>query len=174
MVAVLGNTRALAFLMGGILFGVLGGFFMLRLMVGGGGSAPAPAAPPPKVEFEGPVYKVKERVYNLADPNARRYLKLALSLQFTAEDDKYEQAAKAHGKEYETLNAAFAGELAPKADFIHDILTKVVSSKTMAEMLTPDGKNALATEITEKVNAGLPKEFHHHVKKVYYTDFVVQ
>lgn len=172
MAAILGNPRMLAFLMVGALVGVLGSFFILRgVMGGGGGSAPAPAVVEVvKKEFHGPVVPIKERVFNLADPNARRYVKLAMSLEFAAEDDKFEQAHG--GAESKKLVDAFVAEMGSGIDLIHDTLTSVVSSKTMAELLTPQGKEALKHEIADKLNTALPKKFR--VKHVFFTDFVVQ
>jgi flagellar basal body-associated protein FliL len=153
----------------GALVGVLGGFFVLRTMMGGGGLT---AAPPPvvvKKEFEGPTYPIKERVYNLADANARRYVKLALSLKFSAETDKFENAK---GEAYKAAATEFGLEVAPKLDLIQDTLTSVVSAKTMADLLKPEGKDQLKKEIADRLNAVLPHELH--VTQVYLTDFVVQ
>lgn len=171
MAAVLsGNTRIIAMLMVGVLVGLGGGFFVLSRMLGGGGSAaPAPPVVVVKKEFEGPAVPLKERVFNLADPNARRYVKLAMSLQFTAEDDKY---AKAHGPEKKKIVDELLAELGPNVELIHDTLTTVVSSKTMAQLLTTEGKDQLKQELMGKLNGALPHEFH--IQKIYFTDFVVQ
>jgi flagellar basal body-associated protein FliL len=169
MAAVLGNPRGLAFLMVGALVGVMGGFFVLRTIMGGASAAPAPAVIVRK-EFEGPTYPIKERVYNLADTNARRYLKLAISLQFAAESDKYE---KAKGEAYTAAVKEFNLEVNPKLDVIQDTLTSVVSSKTMAVLLTQDGKDQLKQEIASRLNTALNSP-ELHITKVYFTDFVVQ
>ena len=167
MAAVLGNPRGLAFLMVGALVGVLGGFLVLKMMLGSGSAAPA--APVAHVEYEGPLYRIKDRIYNLSDPNARRYVKMSLSLQFAAETDKYQ---KAEGPEFAALLTAFELELAPEADHIQDTLTILVGSKTIGQLLSTEGKEGLKNEIVTLVNAFL--EPKHHVTKVFFTDFVVQ
>ena len=168
MAVILGNTRNLAILLIGVVGGVLVGFLLLRVLLGGASNTAAPAAPV-RVEYEGATYQVKDRIYNLADPNARRYLKLALALQFSSETDKFETAK---GEGYATLNNEFAAEIAPKAPAIQDALTSIVSAKTMAQVLTAEGKDQLKQEISTKLSAIFGRE--HHLTKVYFTDFVVQ
>ncbi|MBI4214325.1 MAG: flagellar basal body-associated FliL family protein [Chloroflexi bacterium] len=169
MAAVLGNTRGLAILLVGVVGGVLVGFLLLRVLIGGSSSGAAPAPAPVPAEYDGGVLHVKERIFNLADTNARRYLKLAIALQFSAATDKFE---KASAEGYKELNGEFEAELAPKSAAIHDVLTSVVSAKTMAQLVTPEGKNQLKQELMALLNPILGHD--HHITKIYITDFVVQ
>jgi flagellar basal body-associated protein FliL len=164
-----GSLRLIAIGVVGIFVGVLAAFFLLR------GTSPAPTAERPAraqaSEYEGPNYRIKERVYNLQDPNARRYVKLGLTLQFSAETAKYKEAL---GEEYAKLSAEFEKELEPKKDFINDALTTVISSKTMAQLLEPEGKERLKQEIAQRINAANWDHPKVKVLQVYFTDFVIQ
>jgi flagellar FliL protein len=54
---------------------------------------------------------------------------------------------------------------------IRDELIALITSKKAEELLTPQGKAALKTEIKELINEQLRKE---EVKRVYFTQFVIQ
>lgn len=153
----------------GILVGGLVLFMVAPRFLGSPAAEPsAPAARAPAKHYEGGTLRIKERIFNLQDPNARRYLKLGVALVFEAETDKYEKAA---GEEKHKLNVEFEKEADPHKDFIQDTLISVVSSKTMAQVLSPEGKDSLREEIVSRLNAGLHGE---KVMKVLFTEFVIQ
>ena len=90
-------------------------------------------------------------IVNLADRNARRYLKVKISLEVS--EDKTVDEVKERKPE------------------IRDLITLLLSSKTYNDIATFDGKLALKTEIMKRINAIL---VHGRVTNVYFIDFVVQ
>lgn len=105
----------------------------------GGGKDKAPSNNVPLPAF----------VVNLADPNARRYLKVVLEVEMTGNP--------------ELLEANQAK--------IRDALLMLLSSKTSQDIATLEGKILLRKEIVDRLNQaiGQPK-----VSRVYFTDFVIQ
>ncbi|MEA4855100.1 flagellar basal body-associated FliL family protein [Solidesulfovibrio sp.] len=88
-------------------------------------------------------------VVNLADPNARRYLKIVLDVEMTGNP--------------ELLEANQAK--------IRDALLMLLSSKTSQELSTLEGKILLRKEIVERLNQAIGQA---KVARVYFTDFVIQ
>lgn len=88
-------------------------------------------------------------VVNLADQNARRYLKVVLDVQMTGNP--------------ELIEANMAK--------IRDSLLLLLSSKTSQELATLEGKITLRREIVDRLNQALGQA---KVARVYYTDFVIQ
>lgn len=88
-------------------------------------------------------------VVNLADGNARRYLKVVLEVEMTGNP--------------ELLEANQAK--------IRDALLMLLSSKTSQDISTLEGKILLRKEIVDRLNQaiGQPK-----VSRIYFTDFVIQ
>jgi len=88
-------------------------------------------------------------VVNLADSNARRYLKVVLEVEMTGNP--------------ELLEANQAK--------IRDALLMLLSSKTSQDVASLEGKILLRKEIVDRLNQaiGQPK-----VSRVYFTDFVIQ
>lgn len=88
-------------------------------------------------------------VVNLADPSARRYLKLVLEVEMTGNP--------------ELLEANQAK--------IRDTLLLLLSSKTSQEVSTLEGKILLRKEIVDRLNQAIGQA---KVARVYFTDFVIQ
>jgi flagellar FliL protein len=88
-------------------------------------------------------------VVNLADPNARRYLKIVLDVEMTGNP--------------ELLEANM-----PK---IRDALLMLLSSKTSQDLGTLEGKILLRKEIVDRLNQAIGQA---KVARVYFTDFVIQ
>ncbi len=88
-------------------------------------------------------------VVNLADPNARRYLKIVLDVEMTGNP--------------ELIEANMAK--------IRDSLLLLLSSKTSQELATLEGKIMLRKEIVDRLNQALGQS---KVARVYFTDFVIQ
>jgi flagellar FliL protein len=87
---------------------------------------------------------------NLADENGARYLKMSLQVEFLGDPP-----------------ASFDARL-PQ---IRDVILTLVTSKTFADIRTPEGKERLREDIIDRINHVLAKEA---VKSVYFTEFIVQ
>jgi flagellar FliL protein len=125
------------------------------------GGASAPAAPHGSV-----MYSLKERVFNLADPGGGRYIKLEVVIEF---DDP--AAAGLKGEAYLKRQEELARELAPVKARLDDVLLTTVTSRTSAELLRPEGKEALRSELKTKFGQVVhePK-----VRDVFFAQFVIQ
>lgn len=88
-------------------------------------------------------------VVNLADPNARRYLKVVLEVEMTSNP--------------ELLEANMAK--------VRDTLLLLLSSKNSQDVASLEGKILLRKEIVDRINQALGQA---KVARVYFTDFVIQ
>lgn len=114
------------------------------------------------------MYPTKERVVNLSDKGATKYLKVSLTLEFI--DTKLKEPPK--GAEVAAQQTAFAADLSPYSAIIDDALVTTLSSKTSTDLLKADGKDVLKGDLIEKVNHALHDE--EKVVNVYFTSFIIQ
>ncbi len=116
-----------------------------------------------------------ERVVNLADPGGYRYLKTEVVVEVAVDAKTYEQLTAASGggghggggSSGDPLRAALEHSW-PK---IQDTLTMVLTSKTVEDLSTPEGKEQLKAELKEKLQ---PAFGDYHITEVYLTQFVIQ
>jgi flagellar protein FliL len=108
-------------------------------------------AGPSEVGTHGHIYDMEPFLVNLADPAQPRYLKIRVGLESSE--------AKAN-EEY--------GKKLPQ---LRDAILTVLSSKTFKDISDSEGKNKLKEEILSKVN---PVLSHFRMKRIYFTEFVVQ
>lgn len=121
------------------------------------------AKPPVTVMFT-----TKERVVNLTDKAAAKYLKIALTLEFI--DSKLKDPPK--GAAVATQQTDFAAEMAPYNAVIDDALVSTLSAKSSSDLLKPDGKDQLKNDLINNVNHALHEE--EKVVNVYFTSFIIQ
>ncbi len=146
-----GKKFLLLIIIGVVLLAGIGGgayFFLFA------GSEPPPEeqAPPEPPEPEvGPFLQLDPFIVNLADPTGHRYLRAKITLEFR-NDEAYQRA----------------NERIPQ---INDAIIMVLSSKTVEEMLSPEGKMELRMELIRKLNELLGP---NSIKNIYFTQFVVQ
>jgi flagellar basal body-associated protein FliL len=114
------------------------------------------------------MYVMKERVVNLTDKSASKYLKIAMSLEFI--DTKVKDPPK--GAAVLAQQVEFAGEMSPYAAVIDDVLGSTLSSKTSADLIKADGKEQLKSDLILNVNHALHDE--EKVVNVYFTSFIIQ
>lgn len=162
--------KVIGFLGGGILLGtaVAAAVVMGLIPVPFGPAADARAAaekakPPVTV-----MYPTKERVVNLSDKGATKYLKVSLTLEFI--DTKMKDPPK--GPEVAAQQTAFAADLSPYSAIIDDALVTTLSSKTSGDLLKADGKDVLKGDLIQNVNHALHDE--EKVVNVYFTSFIIQ
>ncbi|HEX2987227.1 MAG TPA: flagellar basal body-associated FliL family protein [Chloroflexota bacterium] len=154
---------------------VVVGAFIIGSAVGGGkaaaneantgreGKAAAPATMAP-----GPMFQMKETVVNLSDQGGRRYLKIALSVEFTANADEFR---KANAEERKAKQAEFDKKLAPQQPLIEDTIITVLASRTTTDVASPEGKQQLKADLKDSLNRALGGD---QVANIYFSQFVTQ
>ena len=114
------------------------------------------------------MYPTKERVVNLTDKSASKYLKVSLTLEFI--DSKAKDPPK--GEAVKVQQEEFAKEMSGHTAVIEDALVSALSSKASADLLKADGKDMLKSELIDRVNHALHEE--EKVVNVYFTSFIIQ
>ncbi len=98
-----------------------------------------------------PVFALRPFVVNLADKNARRYLKVSMKLELSNED--------------------LVDEMEKRRAQVRDVILTLLSSKTAKEVSSMEGKFLLRQDIIKRVNTFLVAG---KVTHVYWEEFVVQ
>lgn len=151
---------------------VVAGAFVVGTSLGGGHAAANEGSSNPEaksaVAAPGPMYQMKERVVNLADAGGRRYLKIALSVEFTTEAAEFRKAA---AEERKKKQEEFDKTLAPQVPLIEDTIISVVSSRTTVDMASPEGKQRLKTDLKDSLNRALGGD---QVTNIYFSQLVTQ
>jgi flagellar FliL protein len=114
------------------------------------------------------MYVTKERVVNLTDKGTIKYLKAAITLEFI--DTKLKDPPQ--GAAVTVQQTDFATEMSPYSAIIDDALVTTLSSKSSADLLQPNGKDQLKTDLMTAVNHALHDK--ETVVSVYFTSFIIQ
>ncbi len=134
---------------------IAGGFFMLwqKLSALDKPKGGEPAQKPEKSEQGGigPIFSLDSFIVNLSDQGGKRYLRITMGLELG--DPKS------------------AEELTKRLPQIRDSILMTLPSRKVDELQTMEGKNSIRSEIISNLNALLGKEI---VKKIYFTEFVIQ
>jgi len=115
------------------------------------------------------MYPTKERIVNLTDKAAAKYLKATLTLEFI--DTKLKDPPKG-GPAVMSQQTDFATEMSPYTAVIEDVLVSTLSSRASADLLKADGKDLLKADLIQNVNHALRDE--ERVVNVYFTSFIIQ
>ncbi len=99
----------------------------------------------------GPTFPLEVFIVNLAGTSGERYLKVNLEL--------------------ELKESSLAKELEERSPQIRDTILLLLSGKTFEDVATFKGKTRIRNEITARLNTFLEPG---SIKKVYFTEFVVQ
>ena len=99
----------------------------------------------------GPIVNIDTFIVNIIDDEESRYLKAAITLEMSSPEA-----------------AAEATERMPQ---IKDAILLLISNKTFGELQDLQGKIQLRAELINKINSVL---VNGKVKRIYFTDFVVQ
>jgi flagellar protein FliL len=159
--------------------GILGGGLLVGAAVAAAivmGLVPLPFGPAAEAramaeKMKPPVtvmYPTKERVVNLTDKASSKYLKIALTLEFIDTKLKDPPAAAA----VVAQQTEFATSMSPYSAVIEDTLVTTLSSKSSSDLLKPDGKDQLKSDLINNVNHALHDE--EKVVNVYFTSFIIQ
>lgn len=131
---------------------------------------------------EGILLDLGSDIYNLADVNARRYLKAGIALEISKTQEeiaaldasKQAKASGGHGHSAQPTdsNAAIIATMERYKPSIKDAIISVLSSKTSDELSTPTGKEIAKEEILEMVNNIF--EGQREVMRVSFGQFIIQ
>jgi flagellar FliL protein len=136
---------ALALALGGI------GAAAWRLGIGQVGPQPSVVAAAVTNGRDGTLEPMDPFIANLGDEDGRRYLKATIQVEF-----------------YDSIAPPEFHHRLPQS---RDMLLTLFSSKTFAEVRTPQGKAVLREEIVNRLNTVLNEDA---VKAIYFTEFIVQ
>ena len=108
-----------------------------------------------EADDENPVYeKLDQFTVNLSDPESHI---LQTEVQLRLADTKVQEKLKVHMPE------------------VRDALIRLLSSKTAAELATPEGKDKIGLEVQKSINEVLGvKKRSKGVKKVLFASFIIQ
>jgi flagellar FliL protein len=164
MIKIIGIIGAAVLLGAGLATAIVMGMVPLPFGPAAEARAAAEKAKPPVTVM----YTTKERVVNLTDKSAAKFLKVALALEFI--DRKVKEPPKGEG--VKAQQDEFAKEMSGYSAIIDDALVTTLSSKGSSDLLKADGKDQLKNELIEKVNHALHDE--EKVVNVYFTSFIIQ
>jgi flagellar FliL protein len=132
--------------------GGAGAFFFLK---GGDEEKISPEEEQAQLEAQaqqvGPMVKLESFIVNIIDDEESRYLKAAITLEVDADPASL--------------------ELSQRMAQVQDAILLLIGNKTYAELSDLQGKIQLRAELINKINSLLKQG---KVKRIYFTDFVVQ
>jgi flagellar FliL protein len=114
----------------------------------------------PKTETPRTILPLESFTVNLADPEEGRFLRTTLALGV---DGELPRATKEESKSAQTENVSMAT--------IRDSILSVLTQYKSDDLLTPEGKSKLKTDLLNSLNHDVPAL---QVHEVYFTEFLVQ
>jgi flagellar basal body-associated protein FliL len=164
MIKIIGIIGAAVLLGAAVAAAIVMGIIPLPIGPAAEARAAAEKAKPPVTVM----YPTKERIVNLTDKTAAKYLKVAMTLEFI--DAKVKDPPK--GDAVTAQQADFAKEMSGHSAIIDDAVVLTLSAKSSADLLKTDGKDQLKSELIQNVNHALHDE--EKVVNVYFTSFIIQ
>lgn len=161
------RRTAIGLAVAGVVVLVLGAGYLFALpMLGlaGGDDSSAHGGP----AQPGPMYVVKERTVNLADPGGRRYLRISMHIEFIGDLADSERPS---GGDHGSRESGFEKSIAPWAPLIEDRIITLLTSRSAADVSTPEGKQQIKNEIRDSLNSLLGGD---RVSAVHFTQFLMQ
>jgi flagellar FliL protein len=112
------------------------------------------------------IYMIEDIVVNPAGTNGTRYLSATIGLEYAKaiNSEKTDEKSGGHG-------AGKTDGMGKKTPIIRDILIAILTSKNIEQLSSAEGKEALRSEIMEKINHEVTPDT---VYKVYLVDYVLQ
>jgi flagellar FliL protein len=120
------------------------------------------------VPDKGVTFTVGERVVNLADPGGFRYLKTEIVLEVIVEGV---DPTNLRGESLLAARDELGIDMEPLEPQLHDVITLLLSSKTVEDVSTPEGKSALKAELLDALGEVIGEE---RLLDLYFTQFVIQ
>lgn len=113
-------------------------------------------------------FSLGDRVVNLSDPGGFRYLKVEIVLDLELEEV---DAAELSGEEIAHLQEELDAELTAIKPQIQDVVTSVLTARSVADVSTVAGKEAIKAELLERLN---PLLHEQEIIAVYFAQFLIQ
>jgi flagellar basal body-associated protein FliL len=133
--------------------------------------APGTGYAPPGYNLQqqpGIMYRLDNKVVNLAEPGGLRYLQASIVLELWPLSEEFYML---EGEERTAAEEEFQELIDARRPIIDDIITTLLSSKTYNDVATVEGKQLLKEELMTAINDALG---YQGVTNVYFTSFVVQ
>ncbi len=151
-----------------VLLGVGFWFFVKPIVM------PSKPAPKPTAEqiaaAPRPTLTLEERVLNLKSPAAApNYVKVSLALEF--EDPKHTYL-NLKGAAITAANTSLADEMKPDLPRIWDAVIKTVGGKTVDQVATPEGQDALKADLITALNSQLGAD--RRVERINFVTWITQ
>lgn len=134
-------------------------------------ATPLPYYQPPQELHElqgGILYRIEQRIVNLADPGGYRFLRISLVLEFLPSSPDFYTLT---GDKLTEAEDKFRLEIDRQRPLIDNVVTDVLTSKTFDQIFSVEGKNSLREQLREQINLQLRNRY---VQRVLITDFVIQ
>jgi flagellar basal body-associated protein FliL len=127
-----------------------------------------PTAAPEIMPGGGIMVNTGTKIINLAEPNAKKFIRVTIVLEFSPNDPKY---ASMTAEEKTTYTTTFTSELTTKMPVIDDAIITMLSTKTFDALYTAAGKEDLRTQLLARIAERLPE---YKLLSLYFTEFVVE
>ena len=151
------SKKAIALIIAGLFFIMMlvgGGFFFMWSQMQALQNPNAHDEDAAAIEDEnevGPMYSLNSFVVNLLDSGGKRYLRTTMELELSGEE--------------------VTTEVDKRLPQIRDAILMILPDKTLAEVQSAEGKNALRDQIIARLNEFLGEG---KVTYIYFTEFVIQ
>lgn len=116
---------------------------------------------------EGIILTNGTKIINLNGATGSKYIRISISLEFIPPNEKYSEMS---GEEKAAYLSEFTTEMNSVMPVIDDTIITCISLKTFDDLYTAAGKEALRSELMEKMSARLKKE---KLIGLYFTEFVI-
>lgn len=150
-----GGKKKLIIIIAAVLVLLIGGGVAAYFLMGGEEEKISPEEEQKQAELEakqvGPMVNIESFIVNIIDDQESRYLKAAITLEVSNEETSM--------------------ELQQRMPQIKDSILLLIGNKTFSELNDLQGKIQVRAELINKINGILLKG---KVKRIYFTDFVVQ
>lgn len=117
----------------------------------------------------GPLMDLGPFIVNLGNVNDRRYLRIAVSLDFQTHDPAF---TKANQTGRMSWLSHFKSELKDKEAIFKDVIVTTLSDKQPEALGQTSGKDAVKADLISRLNSHMGND--NAVIDVYFTDFVIQ
>lgn len=117
----------------------------------------------------GPMMDLGPFIVNLGDVNERRYLRVAMSLDFQTQDPQFVEGNEDKRRQWISSLKTELGRLEP---VFKDVVVTTLTVKQPQTLSTANGKEELKAELIARLNRHLPSRAS--VQNIYLTDFVIQ